>query len=319
MESSARAYADSLTAIQSRLSLELDEIEDWNCCGATEYVGISLIPAYSLIGRNLALAAKQANGARTIVAPCSACYLNLAKADHFMRERPILGERVNEALAAGGLHYDAGSLHIRHLLDVIINDVGLEAVKRNVTRPLKGLRVAPYLGCMVPRPDYEHRWSNPEYPNELDRLLKTLGAEVIDFPLKTHCCGGHMTQIGPATAYELIRRLVHAAAQYRADLMVTLCPMCQLNLDAYQAEMNKHFKTDYHVPIVFFTQLMGLAFGLEAAALGFGKEFVSANAALAKIGVEAPPPETPPAAPPRRGKKAGLPMPQMPDAEEVAP
>lgn len=128
-----------------------------------------------------------------------------------------------------------------------------------------------------------------------------------------------MTQIGPATAYELIRRLVHAAAQYRADLMVTLCPMCQLNLDAYQAEMNKHFKTDYHVPIVFFTQLMGLAFGLEAAALGFGKEFVSANAALAKIGVEAPPPETPPAAPPRRGKKAGLPMPQMPDAEEVAP
>jgi heterodisulfide reductase subunit B len=319
MESSAKAYADSLLAIQDTLNLELDEIHDWNCCGATEYVGISLIPAYALIGRNLALAAKQAQpqngGARTVVAPCSACYLNLAKADHFMRERPILGVRVNEALAAGGLHYDPGSLKIRHLLDVIMNDVGLEAVKRKVTRPLKGLRVAPYLGCMVPRPDYEHRWSNPEYPNELDRLLKALGAEVIDFPLKTHCCGGHMTQIGPATAYELIRRLVHAAAQYQADLMVTLCPMCQLNIDAYQAEMNRHFKSDYHMPIVFFTQLMGLAFGVDAAALGFGKEFVSANGALAKIGVEAPPPEPPPAKP-RRARKEGLPMPHMPGNEE---
>jgi heterodisulfide reductase subunit B len=134
----------------------------------------------------------------------------------------------------------------------------LETVKRRWS-PLTGLRVAPYLGCMVPRPDYEHRWSNPEYPTELDRVLKALGAEVIDFPLKTHCCGGHMTQIGPDVAYELIRRLVHAAAEYRADMMVTLCPMCQLNIDAYQGEMNRHFGTNYRMPILFFTQLMGLA------------------------------------------------------------
>jgi heterodisulfide reductase subunit B len=319
MESSARAYADSLTAIQAPLGLELEEVHDWNCCGATEYVGISLIPAYALISRNLALAAQQANGARTVVAPCSACYLNLAKADYYMRERPVLGERVNEALAAGGLHYDPGSLEIRHLLDVIINDVGLEAVKGKVVRPLKGLRVAPYLGCMVPRPDYEHHWSSHEYPNELDRLLKVLGAEVIDFPLKTHCCGGHMPHISPSTAFDLLRRLIQAADEYHADLMVTLCPMCQLNLDAYQGEMNRHFKTDYHMPIVFFTQLMGLALGLEAAQLGFGKEFVSANAALAKIGVEAPPAEAPRAPHKPRSKKDGLPMPRMPDeAEEVA-
>lgn len=318
MESSAKAYSDSLLAIRETLGLSFDEIHDWNCCGATEYVGLSLIPAYTLIGRNLALAQKQANGTRTIVAPCSACYLNLAKADYFMRERPILGTRVNEALAAGGLHYDSGSLQIRHLLDVIINDVGLDKVKSKVVRPLRGLRVAPYLGCMVPRPDYEKRWSNHEYPTELDRLLKALGAEVIDFPLKTHCCGGHMTQIGPSTAYELIRRLVHAADQYEADLMVTLCPMCQLNVDAYQPEMNKHFKANYHMPIVFFTQLMGLAFGMDAAQLGFGKEFISANAALAKIGVEAPPAE-PPKAAPRRVKKEGLPMPHMAEeAEEVS-
>lgn len=320
MESSARAYAASLAAICQPLHLELEEVHDWNCCGATEYLGISLIPAYALIGRNLALAAQQANGSRTLVATCSACYLNLAKADHYMQERPVLGKRVNEALAAGGLQYKPGSLQIRHLLDVIINDIGLEVVRSLVTRPLNGLRVAPYLGCMVPRPDYEKRWSDHEYPNELDRLLQALGAEVIDFPLKTHCCGGHMTQIGPSTAFELIRRLLHAADQYRADLIATVCPMCQLNLDAYQAETNRHFNTSYHMPTVFFTQLMGLAFGLEPQQLGFGAELVDARGALAKIGVEAPPPEQMPAdeprTPSRRGKPEGLPMPRMPHSSE---
>lgn len=309
MESSAKAYYDSLLQIASIIGLELEEIDDWNCCGATEYLGISLTPAYSLISRNLALASRQANGSRTVLAPCSACYLNLAKADYYMREQPHLGEMVNEALAAGGLSYKPGSLSIRHLLDVIIYDIGLDTVKSKVTRPLTGLRVAPYLGCMVPRPDYEHHWSDHEHPVELDLLLKALGAEVIDFPLKTHCCGGHMTQIGPDTAFELIRRLVSSADHYEADLMATLCPMCQLNIDAYQGEMNHHFGTSYHMPIIFFTQLMGLAFGMDAKQLGFGMELVSAKKALTKIGVEAPEPVEVAPAKPRRAE--GLPMPQQ--------
>ena len=315
MESSAKAYNDSLMAIKDSLGLSLEEIHDWNCCGATEYLGVSTTPAYALISRNLALAYKQSNGMDTVVAPCSACYLNLAKADHYMSERPALGVRVNKALAAGGLNYDPGSLKIRHLLDVIINDIGLDAVQAKVTRPLHGLRVAPYLGCMVPRPDYEKRWSDYEYPDELDRLLKVLGAEVIDFPLKTHCCGGHMTQISPSTAFELIRRLISSADQYKADMMVTLCPMCQMNLDAYQGETNQHFHTNYHMPIMFFTQLIGLAFGKDPKELGFGKELVNARQALSRIGVEAPE-ETPPARKPRRAKKQGLPMPVMPGEEE---
>jgi len=307
MESSAKAYLDSLMAIADPVGLKLKEIEDWNCCGATEYLGISLTPAYALISRNLALAAKQANGTKTVVAPCSACYLNLAKADFYMQERPKLGQMVNQALEAGGLSYKPGSLDVRHLLDVLIYDIGLETIKSKVVRPLEGLRVAPYLGCMVPRPDYEHRWSDPEYPVELDLLLEVLGAEVIDFPLKTHCCGGHMTQIGPETAFELIRRLISSADQYEADMMVTLCPMCQMNLDAYQGETNRFFGTDFNMPIVFFTQLMGLAFGLEAKDLGFGSELVSAKHALEKIGVELPPETQDVPARPR--KKEGLPMP----------
>ena len=324
METSARAYYESLKAISNPIGLELEEIDDWNCCGATEYFGISLTPAYALISRNLALAAKQTNGRRTVVAPCSACYLNLAKADYYMREQPKLAEHVNEALAAGGLAYVPGSLDIRHLLDVLIYDIGLDAIKSKVTRPLTGLRVAPYLGCMVPRPDYEHRWSDHEHPIELDLLLKALGAEVIDFPLKTHCCGGHMTQIGPSTAFELIRRLISSADQYHTDIMATVCPMCQMNLDAYQGEANRHFGTNYHMPIVFFTQLMGLAFGLDAKDLGFGLELTSAKKALEKIGVEVPEPQE--KAAPRPRKDGSLPMPkplptkasQLEEKEKVA-
>ncbi len=307
MESSGRAYGDSINAIMEPLDLHFEEVDDWNCCGATEYLGISLVPAYSLIARNLALAAKQTNGTRTLIAPCSACYLNLAKADYYMQERPILGTKVNEALEAGGLHYTPGTLDVRHLIDVLVYDVGLDTIRSKVTRPLTGLRVAPYMGCMLPRPDYQHRWSDHEHPTELDDLMGSLGAEVIDYPLTTECCGGHMTQIGPETAFELIRRLVADAEERGAHLMATVCPMCQLNIDAYQNEMNHYFGSKYQMPILFFTQLMGLAFGKEPGELGIGLELVSSRKALANIGVTVPVIKEP-AAP--RKKDEGLPMPR---------
>jgi heterodisulfide reductase subunit B2 len=307
MESSAKAYMDSLNAIMEPLELHFEEIDDWNCCGATEYLGINLIPAYSLIARNLALAAKQMDGTRTVVAPCSACYLNLAKADYYMQERPSLGVKVNEALDAGGLKYVPGTLDVRHLIDILVYDVGLDTIRSKVARPLNGLRVAPYMGCMLPRPDYQHRWSDHEHPTELDDLLRALGVDVIDYPLTTSCCGGHMTQIGPETAFELIRRLVADAEERGAVLMATVCPMCQMNLDAYQNEMNHYFGLDYHMPILFFTQLMGLAFGRQPEELGIGAELVNARNALATIGVEVPVTQEPSA--PKK-KYEGLPMPR---------
>lgn len=309
MESSAKAYHSSTLAVCKKLEIGLKEIEDWNCCGATEYLSLDLLPAYALIARNLALAEKQANGNKTVIAPCSACYLNLAKADHYMHDDKALNSKVNEALAAGGLHYDPGKLVIRHLLDVIINEIGLDVVKEKVAKPLAGLRIAPYLGCMLPRPDYSTRYSDTEHPDELDSLMSALGATVIDFPLKTHCCGGHMTQIGPATAFELIRRLIASADQYKADVIVTVCPMCQMNLDAFQGQMNDFFHTNYKIPVLFFTQLMGIAFGEKPEELGFGSEFVNAHDAMSKIGVVTPEmtAEDAQAAKPR--KPSGLPMP----------
>lgn len=310
MERNARAYHESMVAIAAPLGIEFAEVEDWNCCGATEYFSLELLPAYALVGRNLALAAKQSNNGSQLIAPCSACFLNLIKTDHYMAESPELAEQVNTALAAGGLHYEPGSVRVRHLLDIIVNDAGYETVAEKVTRPLYGLRVAAYYGCLIVRPALQEPFDNPEYPTTLDKLMQVLGAEVVDFPLKAHCCGGHMTQISEPVALELIRRLLQNAADYDADVIITLCPMCQLNLDAYQDAVNKYFGTDYKIPILYFTQLLGLAFGVPADKLGFGREFVDATSALAKIGA-APPPRPKK----RRPTREALPLPSMPEEE----
>jgi heterodisulfide reductase subunit B len=310
LERNAAAYHRSTLAIADVLGLEMEEVDDWNCCGATEYISLNMTAAFALVARNLAQAAKN-NGHRDLVAPCSACYLNLSKCDKYMHNSPELAQKINTALAAGGLSYQAGTIRVRHLLDVLCNDVGYETMRSHVVNPISGLRVAPYYGCLISRPGMRTAEHDPEYPTSLDDLLACLGAQVVDFPLKTHCCGGHMTQISEGTGFELIRRLVKGAADYHADAIVTLCPMCQLNLDAFQGAMNRYFKTSYHVPVLYFTQVMGLAFGLSAQKLAIGAELVDARPALAKIGVELPPPVAAEGAPKRRRDDKSLPMPSV--------
>jgi heterodisulfide reductase subunit B len=306
LEKNAIAYHQSAMAATKPFGVEFVEIDDWNCCGATEYIALNLTAAYSLVARNLAIAEKQDNNGQ-VVAPCSACFLNLSKAAQYLAESPALNEKVNTALAAGGMHYDAGHLRVRHLLDIVVNDIGYDAIAEKVKKPLKGLRIAPYYGCLIVRPAFQGVFDDAEYPTTLDKLMKTLGATVVDYPMKAHCCGGHMTQISQSTGLELIRQLLQNAVENQADAIVTLCPMCQLNLDAYQNDVNKFFKTNYKIPILYFTQMMGLAFDIPTAESGIGKEFIDARPALAKIGVEVPEPE----APKKKPAKEALPMPRM--------
>jgi len=308
LEHSAAAYAESIKFVASTLDMRLETIDDWNCCGATEYIALNKLAAYSLVARTLALAERQLHAhdqPQHLIAPCSACYLNLRKADRMMQDDRELSAYTNQALAAGHLHYDPGTIHIRHLIEVLIHDIGLPEVAQHVSNPLAGLRVAPYYGCLLSRPHYQDELDKAEYPTELDDLLRQLGAEVPDFPGKTWCCGGHMTQISADVAYELLREILQAATDAGADVMATACPMCQLNLDAYQAQVNHHFGTHFQVPIVYFTQLVALAFGAEPETIGLGREIISARSALDHIGH---PIET--AAPARR-RKEELPMPQV--------
>jgi len=276
LDSSAIAYDQSVKAVMAELGVELHEVDDWNCCGATEYYTLDKLAACAVIARNLA---RVQPGVDEVVAPCSACYLNLKKVDHLMSEHAELNSQINEALAAGDLSYRPGDVTVRHLLDVLHQDVGHEAVSDRVVRPLHGLRVAPYYGCQIVRPRDD--FDDPEYPTKLDELLSWLGAEVVDYPVKSHCCSGHMTQISEEMAFELIRRLLDSADRYDADVIACLCPMCQLNLDAYQGRVNNFFNTNFNLPVLFFTQLVGLAMGLDAEALGFGKEIVPAAPVLA--------------------------------------
>ena len=275
LECNAAAYDWSVRAVAEVFGLQLPEIDDWNCCGATEYFSQDELTACAVIARNLALVDPQLD---QVVAPCAACYLNLKKVDRLMADDPKMGDLINQALAAGGLHYTPGRVQVRHFLEVLHTDVGEERIRQKVVRPLTGLRVAPYYGCQWVRPFKEV--DNPEYPMKMDELLRWVGAEVIDYPVKAHCCGGHMTQISEPQAFELIRRLLYSAEEYQADLIACMCPMCQLNLDAYQSRVNGYFNTQFKIPIVYFTQVVGLALGLDMQRLGFGKEIVAARPVL---------------------------------------
>jgi heterodisulfide reductase subunit B len=297
-------------AIAGPLDMQFTEVEDWNCCGAVEMMAVDKMQGHALMARNLAQAQKQTSNGEHLVAPCSACFLNLSKCDAFLQKDEGLAVKVNDALSAGGLHYTPGAVKTRHLLEVTVNDIGYDSIAAKVQKPLKNLRLAPYYGCLIVRPGFLEKFDDPEHPTSLDQLMRTLGATVVDFPMKAHCCGGHMTQISEKVALDLIHRLLRNAADYQADAIVTICPMCQLNLDAYQENVNKAFRTNYNIPILYFTQLMGLAFGLNPDELGFGKEFIDAAPALAKIGAESPKPT-----PKAKADKSALPMPFMPEKE----
>jgi heterodisulfide reductase subunit B len=221
-----------------------------------------------LAARNLAIAEKA--GPHDLMAPCSACYLVLNKTKHNIADFPEINAAVQRALGNANLTY-SGNVPVRHPLDVLVHDVGLDAIKEKVVRPLKGLKVAPYYGCQTVRPyaTFDDAWN----PTTMDRLLATVGAEVVHFPLKTKCCGGSLTGTVPEAGLRLTYILLKEAVRRGADVIATACPLCQFNLDAYQDQINRRWGPA-RIATVYFTQLMGLAFGLSPKQLGLKRNFV---------------------------------------------
>ena len=265
-----KPYDESLRAVFTHLGLTLEEIPDWNCCGATSYMSVSEENAVALATRNLALAEKMQ---MEIIAPCSACYLGLNKAQHALLEYPDVAAKVQKGLAAIGLEYH-GHCSVRHPLDVLMNDFGPDAIKARVTHPLAGYRVAPYYGCQIIRP--YGGFDDPLRPVLLDKLMTLLGAEAVEYPLKARCCGGSLTGTIEDIGVRLNYLLLKEAVVRDANVMATVCPLCQYNLEAYQDSMGRRFGESIHLPVVYFTQLMGLAFGLAPKALGLQRNFVTA-------------------------------------------
>ena len=175
--------------------------------------------------------------------------------------------KVNEALAEADLQYTE-DLQIRHACEVIVNDVGLDKVKARVTNPLKGLKVAGYVGCQTVRPfaqtDGGGKYDTYDNPEFLDNFTKACGAEAVDYAPKTACCGGSVSVMSPDKTLHLIKTIVEEAVNAGADVIATPCPLCQTNVEMYQDAINKKFGTDFHIPVVFYSQLMAVAFGMDA-------------------------------------------------------
>ncbi|MFQ6001377.1 MAG: CoB--CoM heterodisulfide reductase iron-sulfur subunit B family protein [Anaerolineae bacterium] len=274
---SNKAYDLSTRALAKALGMELVELEDWNCCGASPSYSLRELPTYALAARNLALAERQ-GGACDLVTICNGCYNMLGKANLHLAGDPDLRRRVGEVLAVADLKYE-GSIRVRHFLEVLVSDWGMEAIRERVNTPLEGLKVAPYYGCQFSRPSGAH--DDPEFPRAMDKLLSWVGAEVVDYPLKAACCGGLLMTTKEEVALKLVRTLLAVAVERGADCMATACPLCQLNVEAYQDRVNSRFGTSFSLPILCFTQLLGLSLGLEGKALGLGTELVSAADILA--------------------------------------
>lgn len=261
--SSSRDYEESTREVCAALGIELVELQDWNCCGTTAVMGVDPMAAMALSARNLALAA--AGGSREMVVTCNSCFSTLRRAGQFYQSEPLTRDAVDRALGEVGLTLQK-PVPVRHLLDVLLNDVGLDGIGARVSNPLVGLKVVPYYGCLVGRPknDFDDR----ENPCSLERLLGTTGAVLLPFEHKARCCGGALMTTKTEVALELCRDILQEAVERGAEVMAVTCPMCHLNLDAYQGQINQRFGTKFNLPILYFTQILGLSFGLREKELG---------------------------------------------------
>jgi heterodisulfide reductase subunit B len=279
LKGTAKPYEQSLVACFEALGHELTELPDWNCCGYIAYMSVDQRQALLLAARNLSLARKE--GLTDLLTPCTACYTVLRRVDDFRARYPELTEPVLETLSESGLPYD-GALSIRHPLDVLVDDVGIDAIVERQQRPGEGLRVAMYYGCLYNRP--QEITEESFFPTKLEELFGALGVEVADFPLKMKCCGGSLASTVEEVAMRYVYLLLHEAKRSGADLIATVCPLCQFNLEAYQGKVGARFGEDLRVPVVYFSQLLGWLLGIPEERLGLKDLFVSPAPALANAG-----------------------------------
>lgn len=273
LKSTGRSYEESLLAVFKALKMDVTELEDWNCCGATAYMAVDETKAFAIATRNLALAEEQFKKEKEIhiIAPCSACYMVLLKTQIFLEQNLAEKGRIKSALKESGLNYE-GKVKIRHPLDVLVNDIGVKEIAKAVTHPLKGIKVASYYGCQTVRP--YATFDDQREPHTMDDLTKAIGAEPVDWPLKTRCCGASLTGTIERVGLPLSYMILKEASKRRADVVSTSCPLCQFNLECYQDNMNKQFHNDIHIGVVYFSQLMGLALGIDPKTLGMNRLFV---------------------------------------------
>ena len=282
LESTAWDFDRSTRAVCRVLGIELEDLPDWVCCGSTPAHTSNASLAVALPVVNLLKA--QAMG-HPIMTACASCYARLRTANHVVQHEPEERDRTGRIM---GQPYD-GSVEVRHLLDVLVNDVGVDAVREKVRRPLRGMRVACYYGCLLTRPPDIVAFEDAEHPTSMDDLLAAAGAEPVEWPFKTECCGAALAITHPDVVSRLGHKLLSMARQAGAECVAVACPLCETNLDLRQADAGKAHGEIPETPILYVTQLLGLALGLSPEELGLDALIVSAApllAALAEGGIE---------------------------------
>jgi heterodisulfide reductase subunit B len=274
LHSTGAEYDISLKAVCDKLGIELQEIKGWICCGTSPAHSTSRLLSLALPIENLCLAAKM--GFSEVVVPCVACLSRLKIAHYETSREPELEAQVGAVVDAPLPR----ALKILHPLEILSDSAEIAGA---VTRELPGLRVACYYGCLLTRPPKVMQYDECEYPMGMDRLLNSVGVETLDWSYKTDCCGGVFTLTETDVVLKLTHDILEDAKAVGANAIAVACPLCHVNLDTRQAEVEQKYGSRYGLPVLYFTQLMGLAFGIPANRLGMQKHFVDAEELLSGI------------------------------------
>jgi heterodisulfide reductase subunit B2 len=276
LHGSAMEYGLSTEAVCRTLGVELREIEDWNCCGASSAHAVNPWLAHGLVARNMRQA--EATGLKDVAIPCAACFARFKETQHALGD-PVVAAGIEE-VAGGAVPRD---LRIVPLLAILSEPSLVASIRAAVVRPLTGLRLAPYYGCLLTRPPAVAHFDDPEDPQTLDGLLRTLGAEVVAWPGKTACCGSSLALSRTEVVLDLSHQLLAWAEEAGADAIATACPMCHSNLDMRQGQMRRAGKGNHAMPVYYFTELVGVALGIAADELGIPHHLVDAAALLGRV------------------------------------
>ena len=276
LHTTAKEFDISTRVVMDALDIQLEELKDWSCCGGSVAAGVSHDVGMAMAARNVALAQKQN---LDLLASCSGCYNKSARAAKALANETEK-ERINGILSEMGISVADYNIRVRNVVDVLANDVDIAA---KIKKPLIGLKVACYYGCLLTRPADITGWDSPVFPMSMDKLAQTCGAEVVDFRSKTKCCGGPILVAKQEVAFELTKNLLDEAKSLGADCIVLACPLCSTNLELRQSDIEKKYNVSYNLPILYITELIGLALGISPRKLGINKHIVSPKSVLAKL------------------------------------
>ena len=277
LHATAVDYNESTEAVAEVLGIELVEVPGWSCCGSTPAHSTDELLATALPAKNL-IAAKTISD--EMIVCCSACFSRFKFAQKHLEEKADLREQL-----AGIMPVEqAQEVKVRHLIDLLANDVGLEKIEQAKKRDT-GLKVACYYGCLLTRPPKVTELDDPEDPHFMDDLLRAAGMETVDWPFKTECCGATFSLTRTETVVRLAAEILQMAKEAEVDCISVACPLCHANLDLRQSDVEKELGVEYGIPIFYFTQLLGMAFGIDTNKLGIQRAMVSSKELLAAKGV----------------------------------